>query len=571
MLDSINTAILGNCTTNYLASAIQDECSKNGISANVYDSPDNQYNQEVLTAESGLYVSNPDLIIIHLEGKLLYPEWYDFKTLQLTNEEKLQEIQKVFQSITSIVQEINSHCNAKIILNNFKLPYYSPLGILDSKSSLGLKHMISKLNMQLEEWSSGNDNLYIFDYNGLCSQYGSTNAEEKKLYYITKSTMSLSFTKVLAREYMRYVFPMKSKNRKCLVLDLDNTLWGGIAGEDGLAGIKLDISGPGRSFYDFQNEILNLYNKGIILAINSKNNFEDAIDIIENHPYMVLRKKYFSSLKINWNSKVENLTEIAKELNLGIDSLVFFDDNPVERDYVKSMLPEVKVVDVPKDTSKYTESLQQLVEFEQLSITIEDTKRNEMYLANKKRVEAYQQYKDLNEYLASLQTTVTVAYANKSSIPRIAQLTQKTNQFNMTTIRYQQEDIEEMISLGKHIILSCSVCDKYGDNGLVGVCIVRLENLNAYIDSFLLSCRVLGRNVEYSFISAVVRILKELKVSCIYASFSKTDKNKANEDFYKKSGFNVVSHNEKETLYALSEDTKLKDFEYIDVVIQKEE
>lgn len=569
MIEAVNLAVLGNSTTDYIASAIQEQCAKEGIPTNMYNCPYNQYNQMILDTSSPLYASSPEMIFFSLEGSILFPKWYDFGTLQLSKEDKLAELQKVFNSIVAMVEEIHSRCGAKIILNNFRLPYHSPCGILDNRSSLGLKRMINQLNLQLEDWACANEYLYIFDYNGLCAQYGNKNIEEKKIYYIAKVITSISFSKILAKEYMRYILPLKSKNRKCLVLDLDNTLWGGVAGEDGLTGIKLDISGTGRSFYDFQNEIANLYRRGIILAVNSKNNFDDAIEIMENHPYMILRKEYFSCLKINWNDKVHNLEEIAKELNIGIDSLVFFDDNPVERDFVKSVLPQVKVVEVPSDTSKYIGALQECVDFEQLNLTEEDIKRNEMYLANQKRLELEQQYKNLHEYLTNLQTEITIAGANKYTLPRIAQLTQKTNQFNMTTMRYQQQDLEKMLASGQYLIFSCSARDRYGDNGLVGVCIVKLEASEAYIDTFLLSCRVLGRNIEYSFVASVAELLCQLKAYRISAKFIETEKNKVNASFYKNAGFDMISQKGSQILFQLLPGNKLKNFEYIKVIMDR--
>jgi FkbH-like protein len=292
-------------------------------------------------------------------------------------------------------------------------------------------------------------------------------------------------------------------------LDLDNTLWGGIAGEDGISGIVLDLSGPGRSFYDFQRELLHLYEKGIILAINSKNNPEDAMEIIENHPHMLLRKNFFAGMKINWQDKSENMIEIAKELNIGLDSLVFFDDNPLERELVGGMLPQVKIIHVPKDTGRYAESLKKVVDFEVLHLTADDLKRNEMYLANKKRSEEEKSFSSKEDFLAGLKSKLILKEADEFTIPRIAQLISKTNQFNMTTKRHTQEDIKSMSYSKDYMVFCASVTDKFGDNGIVGVCIVKLSGEEAYIDTFLLSCRVLSRNIEYCLVSASSVFLKQ--------------------------------------------------------------
>ncbi|MCR4436846.1 MAG: HAD-IIIC family phosphatase [Clostridiales bacterium] len=571
MMNSINIALLGNSTTDYIASSLSEECKRHGISASIYNSPFNQYQQEVLNPVSGFYASAPELALLLLEGRLLFPEWYDFTFLRSDDKEKASEIQTVFDSIVSVVEKIHQNSGTKILVNNFKIPYHTPLGILDNKSGMGLKQMIAHLNQKLEEFASDKEYVYIFDYNGLSSHFGHIRAESRKMYYITKSLTSFSFSKLLAKEYMRYILPLKSKTKKCLVLDLDNTLWGGVAGEDGLSGIKLDISGAGRAFYDFQQEIVSLHSKGIILAVNSKNNYEDAVNIIENHPHMLLRKKYFSCLKINWQNKADNLKEIANELNIGVDSLVFFDDSPVEREFVKTALPQVTVVEVPEDASKYAEALRELVEFESLSITEEDINRNKMYEESRKRNEILQHSKDLEEFLKNLESKVVIEYANPFNIPRIAQLTQKTNQFNMTTKRYLVEDIENMAGSGEYKVFSCSVSDKFGDNGIVGVCIVKTEAPKAFIDTFLLSCRVLGRNVEFAFLSGIVGILRENGFDSITALYIRTEKNKANQDFYSQAGFMKINEKDGMVSYILNSRDKLKEFKHIDVSIKKEE
>lgn len=568
---SVNIAILGNCTTDFLTQALKNECEKHSISARVYNCPYNQYNQEILNKESEFYRSKPELSILFLEGKLLFPEWYEFNSLVEGSKNKISLIDSVFDSLTLILENIHSNNNTNIIINNFKMPYYSPLGILDGNYFPGLKDMVAMLNLKLDEWSADKDYIYIFDYSGLSAQFGNAKAEDPKMYYIAKNTMSFQFMNVLAREYMRYILPLKFMSKKCLVLDLDNTLWGGLAGEDGMSGISLDISGKGKSFYDFQKEIINLYNKGIILAVNSKNNVEDAMSIINNHPHMLLREHHFSSLKINWNDKFSNIKEISKDLNISTDSMVFFDDSPVERELIKSMLPEVKVVEVPADTSRYADTLKNIVEFEFLKITDEDIKRNLMYKGNQRRIELRQQFKNIEDYLASLKIKVVIEYANKFSIPRIAQLTQKTNQFNMTTKRYSQTDIENMVKSENYFVLSCQVLDKFGDNGISGVCIIKMENTCAYFDTFLLSCRVLGRNVEYAYIHKIISLLRGKSIDHIYALFIRTEKNKANEKFYAQAGFTKSLSDEKEIIYSLESINELKSIKYIEMIMNEGE
>lgn len=567
MPQTFNIALLSNCTTEYIAMAMKEEFSNYQLEAQILNMPYNQYNAEISDADSSLYQFKPEIIFFLLDGELLFEEWYNLKVLQDSEEKKAALIQETFASLSRMIEIVSLNSKAKIIFNSFSIPYYSPLGILDNKSKLGLKKMIGSLNCQLEEWARERANIYIFDYNGLASQYGYGHVKDSKMYYLTMSPASFPFSKVLAREYLRYVLPLKNKNKKCLVLDLDNTLWGGIAGEDGISGITLDLSGPGRSFYDFQRELLNLYEKGIILAVNSKNNLEDAMDIIENHPHMLLRKNVFASMKINWQDKSENMIEIAKELNIGLDSLVFFDDNPLERELVGGILPQVKIIDVPEDTSKYAESLKKVADFEVLHLTADDIKRSEMYLANKKRSEEEKLFSSKEDFLASLKSKLILREADEFTIPRIAQLIGKTNQFNMTTKRHSPEDVKSMASSEDYMVFSASVTDKFGDNGIVGVCIIRLSGEEAHIDTYLLSCRVLSRNIEYCLVSAVIGILEAKGINKIYAYYIETPKNKANKDFYPSAGFQKLREQDFETVYRMTKPFTLKSFDYVEVQI----
>ncbi len=568
MNDSINIAILGNCTTDYIAKALTQVCISYSMSATVYNGPYKQYNQEIFDPMSEFYRTNAELTILFLEGKDLFPKWYDFKTAMESREQKLSYVQSVLESLMRLVEEIHKNSNTTIILNNFKIPHNAPLGILDNKHFPGLRDMLSLLNYRLSQWAADIDYLYVFDYHAFSAYHGQTHLEDTKMLYMTQTTVSLKYTNKLARDYMRYILPLKFKTKKCLVLDLDNTLWGGIAGEDGLSGVKLDITDSGRSFYDFQNEILNLYYKGFILAVNSKNNVEDAMSIIEAHPHMVLKKENFSVMKINWQDKATNMLEIAEELNIGLDSLVFFDDSIVERELVKALLPEVTVVEMPTDTSKYADTLRNLVEFERLKLTEEDLNRNAMYTADKERKAAQGKFSTVEDYLDSLQIKIILEASNEFTMPRIAQLTQKSNQFNLTTKRYTQEDIIKFSNSKDYFVASIQVSDIYGDNGITGVCIVKLADESATIDTFLMSCRIMGRNVEYAFLGKVIELLRASGAKTIYASYKKTAKNTMVSEFYSKAGFTVTSADENGTIYQLDEMTRLDRNGKIEIVVK---
>lgn len=549
--EPLRIAVLGNGTTDYLVKALSQVCGEYQIETAIYQSPYQQYNQDVFDPESPLYRWEPEVCILCLEGSVLFPEWYEAKTTLESREKKLAAVQDVFESLVHLMEELHQNTRADVVVNNFKIPSFAPLGLLDNKNYPGLRDMVCLLNDKLAQWASDRAYAYIYEYRAFVSRHGDSQVEDLKMYYATKAPLSLKYTRELAKDYMRYILPRKFMTKKCLVLDLDNTLWGGIAGEDGLSGIKLDITGPGKSFYDFQKEILNLYHRGVILAISSKNNVGDVMPILEGHPHMLLKKEHFSAMKINWLDKAQNIAEMAQELNIGTDSMVFFDDNIVERELVKSLLPEVTVVNVPSDTSKYTQALRERIEFERLYMTREDLDRNTMYAGNQKRIQAQKKFGNVEDYLKSLKTKVILEFSNDFSIPRIAQMTQKTNQFNMTTRRYTKEDIIRFHNAEDYLVMTCQVTDIYGDNGITGLCIVKLEGRRAEIDTFLLSCRVMGRNVEYDFIRQIIEILREKGVESIHALYKRTQKNQANRKFYEKSGFSILSETEDEVEFRL--------------------
>ena len=327
-------------------------------------------------------------------------------------------------------------------------------------------------------------------------------------------------------------------SKKCIVLDLDNTLWGGILGEDGLEGIRLGPTPEGRPYLEFQKYLLSLFNRGIILAINSKNNHKDALRVFQEHPNMVLKEHNFASMQINWNDKVSNLKNIAKELNIGLDSLVFIDDEKLNREMVKSILPEVEVVDLPEDPSLYLKTLAEIDDFNILKITEEDKKRGKMYAERRKRQELQNKSStDITQFLKDLRMIATINMADSFNIPRIAQLTQKTNQFNMTTRRYSEEDIKKFSGNKNFLVMCISIKDKFGDNGITGAAIVEKSHESWRIDTFLLSCRIIGRKAEEILLGHIIGLAKNENVKKIIGEFIPTQKNTPAKSFYKNSKF----------------------------------
>jgi FkbH-like protein len=356
----------------------------------------------------------------------------------------------------------------------------------------------------------------------------------------------------LAVEYVRYFMAMVSARRKCLVVDLDNTLWGGILGEDGYDGIQIGHEFPGNAFRELQQAVLDLYHRGIILAICSKNNEADVLRVLEQHPDMLLRPQHFASVQINWDDKATNLRRIAQDLNIGLDSLAFWDDNPAERSLVRQMLPEVLVIDLPDHPSEYAPALRRIVEFETLMLSDEDRQRGAMYRAQAERQRLQATAESLESYYASLDMRLEIGLADSHSIPRIAQLTQKTNQFNLTSRRYSQTEIAQMAADPNWRIYGLRLKDRFGDNGLAGVAILRSQDRGTWeIDTFLLSCRILGRTVETAFLAFVLRQAKDAGGTRMEGWFLPTKRNAPAKQFYGQHGFELAKEDESGSLWRL--------------------
>ena len=346
---------------------------------------------------------------------------------------------------------------------------------------------------------------------------------------------------------MSYLRAYKAKNKKCLVLDLDNTLWGGIVGEDGLEGIRLGLHYTGKPYYEFQKYILSLYHKGVILAINSKNNEADALEVLRKHKYMVLREEMFAAMRINWQDKATNLRELAAELNIGLDSMVFLDDDAANCELVRQELPEVLTLQMPDKPEKNVSFFKTLHVFDGLQFTREDRNKNAMYAAQKQRRELEQGALNLEDYIKRLEIKTVYYPMADINIQRMAQLTQKTNQFNLTTKRYVEADLRSLREKGYE--LECvEVSDKYGDNGISGVLIYYYdgETETVKVDTMLLSCRVMGRNVENTFLERLESYARKKGARWLEGEYRATAKNKPVADLYERFGFTLTASKEQE-------------------------
>jgi len=548
----LKVAILPSFTLNGLDETFHVKCSEIGIRYQSYVAGYNQYNQEILDPKSKLYSFSPDITFLILDVRSLLGDYFYFP-YSISSAERKSFVKEKINELENLILQFKNNSNSKLVITNFNVPSYSPNGIIETKSEFGFHEMIHEINKLLKNIAKSQNSIYTYDFNQFVSKYGEQNIFDYKQFHIGDIQIAFNYIPYFVHELMSYVKPMFGINRKCIVLDLDNTLWGGVVGEDGFDGIELGQTSNGKAFVEFQKQLLSLWQQGIILAINSKNNFDDAMKVIRNHPDMILREKHFASIKINWDDKAQNLKQIADEINIGLNSIVFFDDDKLNQERIKQEFPEVLTIEIPNDPSQYSSILTNLNDFHVLQKTEEDTKRGEMYAQQRQRKQFENTVSNLDQFLKQLDIKVKIKKSNEFLIPRISQLTLKTNQFNLTTRRYQEEEISEF-SKDENFEVGCvQVLDKFGDNGITGAYIVKKNGTSWMLDTFLLSCRIIGRGVEDAMLSQILKDAKNNGVEEFKAEFIHTSKNKPAENFLSDFGF---KKQDKFWIYNLNNDIK---------------
>jgi len=537
-----NIAFLSSFTINGLSETVQVKCNEKKIYCDTYAGGYNQFSQEILNLKSKLYDFSPNLTFLILDLRSVLGDLFFFP-YSYTEKEKKELINSKLNELFEIITFFVKNSNSKLVLTNFNSPSYSSYGIASMKSNFNLKDMVLYMNKKLQEFTINKNSIFIFDFDAFVSKFGEKNVFNYQNYFFGDIKIDLDYIPYFANELIPYIIAQLGISKKCIVLDLDNTLWGGIVGEDGFDGIKLGPQLPGNTYLEFQKNLKALKNRGIILAINSKNNFNDAIQVINEHPNMILRKEDFSSIMINWNNKVSNMYEIAQELNIGLDSIVFFDDDPVNRELMRTSLPDILTVELPKDSSEYVNTLHELPEFSMFEITDEDSKRSEMYAQQQTRKEFEISTPNLEDLLRNLSLELIIKKSNNFTNPRISQLILKTNQFNLTTKRYTAEEILNFTN-DENIIIGCAqVKDKFGDHGITGVFIIKKLNSNEwFLDTFLLSCRIIGREIEKGILNYIINEAKKNGIKIIKSQYVRTEKNTPIQDFLPNCGFKQINN-----------------------------
>ncbi len=531
-------AILRSFTVEPAAALLRAYAALYGVDLEIRFGEFNTYAQELLSPTSFLAEFQPNIVVVAAQTRDLLPDAWDKSSLDLSIDLPAA-CERALADMQGYLQAYRSRSSASIVVQMLELPEWPVDGVLGSQASQSDVAMhISRFNNGLRETAAALDGVYLLDYDALVARHGRERWHDEQKWLTMRMPVSADCLPSLAQEYLRFVLPLAGKSCKALVCDLDNTLWGGVIGEDGIAGIKLDAEYPGAAYRALQQVIANLAKRGIILAVASKNNEADALLAIEQHSGMLLRAKDFSVMRINWNDKAQSLREIARELNIGIDSLAFIDDNPVERRRVQAELPEVCVIDLPADPMRYASALQACPVFERLTISSEDRERGRMYAEQRERAALEGSSGTLEEFYRSLKQTLEIAPVDDLSLARVAQLTQKTNQFNTTTLRCSEQEIASMAAKPDCDALCMRVTDRFGDNGIVAVALLRYSGDRCEIVDLLMSCRVIGRKVETAILAQIMRRARNEKGSnVLWGWFIPTAKNAPAAEFYPQHGF----------------------------------
>lgn len=526
-------AILGNCATQHLAVAIKGYAFEQSISIDIFEADYNQISIQILNYDSEMYRFMPDSVLLYICVEELYSEWH-----RCPQDERGDFADKAVVSIRKYWDCIGKICNAHIIQFMFVEMDDKVFGDYAYKLSNSFIYQVKKINFLLMETCSLYKNVSLLDLCAVQAQVGGALLFDPKLYYTSKMPISLATLPVVAKRVVDILKSRMGFVKKCVVLDLDNTLWGGVIGDDGLSGIQIGELGLGRVYSALQIWFKELKNRGILLAICSKNEEAVAKEPFIKHDEMILKLEDFAVFIANWNDKVSNIKYIQQILNIGMDSIVFIDDNPFERNLVCSLIPEITIPELPEDPAEYLKYLQELNLFETASYSDEDNKRTEQYHAEAQREIMRHQYNNIDEYLQSLEMSAIVAPFDAFHAPRIAQLTQRSNQFNLRTVRYMESEIEMAINDPNKITLYFTLKDKLADHGLISVVIMEKQsNAGLFIDTWLMSCRVLNRGMEEFVINKIIETAKQHGFKTVIGEYIKTSKNYIVADIYEKLGF----------------------------------
>ncbi len=528
--DVVKVLVLRQITVEGLDTLLKHHLFAKGIRAEVEFGGYGSMAQDVLASDGPVARMDPDIIVLalaldDLDANHGVPGW---------------RCDDARAEVDALLGLLLAKTRAVIAVHNFLPPLLPDGGLVLDRQGHDLTTQVQALNLHIATTVRQRaPRLVLVDWDRSLRQLGAAAALDERGRYMWRAPFRHPFLNAWAQQLSRIASAMKGRAKKVVVLDCDNTLWGGVVGEDGLKGIKLDREQyPGRVFFDFHATILHLAERGVLVTLCSKNNEADVFEVLDKHPACRIKRAHLSGWRVNWSDKASNIAALAEELNLGLDAFVFVDDNPMECELVRQILPQVTVLQVPRRLHELPPLLLQDGLFDTLQITDEDRNRAQLYQGESQRKNARGAFGDIDEYLQSLQTVATIHPARAAEIPRIAQLTQKTNQFNLTTRRYAEAEVQALADDPDAAVYALSAGDRFGTLGLVGVLIARRAGTVARIDNFLMSCRALGRRLEQAMVEHCLQDLGERwSVNSVEAEFISTAKNAQVADFWPRMGF----------------------------------
>jgi FkbH-like protein len=544
--EELRFAIVGGYSLYPLHELIEHLCEVEDLRLELWQGDYDNYISEIMDDDSELQAFAPQIVLmLPAERRCIY-----IGKLTDPREAQQAEAKNIVNSILELARQANEKTNAEIITTNFTLPAYHDLGAFRART-LGSEWNFRKW-VNLELGLNAPAYLHICDWEFLANRIGGLAARDERLWFESKQPCSSILLVELAREVVHLILSLKRAPKKVLVLDLDNTLWGGVVADDGLEGIELgDTSPRGEAFKAFQKYIASLKQRGVLLAVCSKNDHAKAAEPFEKHPDMVLKMEDIVSFKANWEPKSENIRAMAPELNLGLDSFVFVDDNPAEIEIVRRFVPEVTAILLGPDPAGYVAQLADSRLFEPRSITSEDVERTQQYRSDVQRKALETSVTDMGAYLTSLEMEGIFTEFVPVDVPRLSQLINKSNQFNLTTHRRSEAEVIAVMNDKNFVTYSVRLKDKFGDHGLISIVIGEKAGDVMKVDTWLMSCRVLKRGVEEEVLNEIVRLAKSKGCRSLLGTYLPTPKNEMVRDFYAKMGFTLISESETRRDYEL--------------------
>jgi FkbH-like protein len=506
-----------------------------GIHAEFYEGPFDAIELEAYNAESGLYRFEPQVIVLLQATQALRASFHR------RSGSAREFVENTLERARQVWQALKSRSSAAILQSTYVLPYERFFGNFDALVGDSFATVVREMNRRLAGSAGQDSGVLVNDVEAIASWAGRQTWFDDRFWDSAKSFCALEHLPLVAKNIVDIVLALRGRTVKCVIVDLDNTMWGGVIGDDGLEGIRLGAHGDGEAFWRLQHFVRELRSRGILLAVCSKNSLENALLPFEKHPEMVLKRQDITVFVANWEDKASNIRFIRETLNIGFDSMVFLDDNPFERNLVRSVLPEVVVPELPEDPSEYVQYIASLNLFETISFSREDLQRAELYQKEAERQQAATAFGNAEEFLASLDMRITVARFDPYHLPRIAQLIQRSNQFNLTTRRRTESDCERLMHDARFLPLYVKLQDRLGDHGLISVVVLEDLGETVAIRDWLMSCRVLVRGVEQYTMNTVMEYAASLGARIVEGEFIPTAKNAMVAEFFAQFGFEKSS------------------------------